>query len=264
MSLYSSDAFKGEHILITGATGGIGSATAKTLVELGASVTLTGRDQGKLKELKEALERDYPQNDIHICACDLGDRKERKRLIDFALNKSGTITKLVNNAGIYEYGKVEDLTEESLNKIMSINYTSTVLLTQQVYEHMKTLKKGAIVNIASLSGLRGNIGNTAYVASKFALVGFTHCIALEAIQYGIRVNAVCPGFVDTNMGITVIDTKGENSTFEEKRKMVESGIPSGRITTPQEVANSIVFLLSDAAENIIGESLKISGGAVLR
>ncbi|WP_062110000.1 SDR family NAD(P)-dependent oxidoreductase [Bacillus niameyensis] len=264
MSLFSSEAFQGETILITGATGGIGSATAKTLLSLGAKVLLTGRNLEKLSYLERTLKREYHDREIYSFACDLGSEEEREKLLDFVQSEVGTVTMLVNNAGVYEYGTVEELNEESLNRIMSINFTSTVLLTQKIYEQMKERKQGAIVNVASLSGLRGNFGNTAYVSSKFALIGFTHCIALEAIQYGIRVNAVCPGFVDTDMGKAVIQTKGTDQSFTEKRRIVESNIPSGRITTPTEVANSIAFLLSDASRNIIGESLKISGGVVLR
>jgi 3-oxoacyl-[acyl-carrier protein] reductase len=121
------------------------------------------------------------------------------------------------------------------------------------------------VNVSSLSGLRGTYGNSAYSASKFAITGFTQSFAVEAIEHNIRVNSVCPGFVDTDMGINAIKRKAgrESKSFEEKMKEVESGIPSGRITTAREVANTIAFLLTDAAENIVGESVKISGGSVM-
>src|SRR5690606_5310852 len=118
----------------------------------------------------------------------------------------------------------------------------------------------------SLSGLRGGYGHTAYAASKFALIGFTHCLAVEAIKHNVRVNAVCPGFVDTEMGYDVIrrQAAANRVSFEEQLERTNAGIPSGRTTTPEEVANAIAFLLTDAAASIVGESLKISGGAVLR
>jgi NAD(P)-dependent dehydrogenase (short-subunit alcohol dehydrogenase family) len=224
---------------------------------------LSGGEQQMLAIGRALMEN--PHAVINTFAGNLINDEDRQHLIDFTEIESGTIPMLVNNAGIYQHAKVEDLTKEIMDKVMHINYTATVQLTQLVYEQMKKMRKGSIVNVASLSGLRGSPGNTAYVASKFALIGFTHCSALEAINHGIRVNSVCPGFVDTQMGHDVINRKAtdELSSFKQNLQAVETGIPSGRITTPQEVANSIVFLLSNASSNIIGESLKISGGAVL-
>jgi len=266
MTIFSNSAFLGEHLLITGATGGIGSALAKTAAALGATVTLTGRNEEKLSELQAELRESFGEKKVHSFKADLSLEEERLALVEFAEKQAGEITMLVNNAGLYHYSRVDQLLEEDLNRIMHVNFTSAVLLTQLVYKGMLQEKRGSIVNVASLSGLRGNPGNTAYVASKFALVGFTHCLALEAIQHGIRVNAVCPGYVDTEMGERVIDetAKDQAKSYNDHYAQVEKGIPSGRISTPQEVANSIIFLLSNATGNIVGETLKISGGALLR
>src|SRR5690606_7085642 len=127
-------------------------------------------------------------------------------------------------------------------------------------------KEGDIVNLASLSGLRGTYANAAYSASKFAVVGWTQSMALEAVDYGIRVNAVCPGYVDTEMARSSLRRKAERNqtSFAEELELAEKSIPSGRLSTALEVANTIAFLLTDAARNIVGESVKISGGSVMR
>lgn len=265
MQLFKENALKDQHILITGATGGIGYVTAKVAVQAGAAVTVTGRNEEKLSELKKECEADGAK--ITSIVADLTDAEDRSHLIKKAVNENGPITGLVNSAGIGGGDTVDQLKEEDLRNVMELNYTATVLLTQLVYNHMRNEKqKGGIVNLSSLSGLRGTYGNTAYSASKFAITGFTQSFAHEAIKHGIRVNAVCPGFVDTEMGRNAIESKGkrENKSFEEELQAVEEAMPSGRITQPEEVANSIIFLLSSAAENIIGESLKISGGSVMR
>ncbi|HLS07537.1 SDR family oxidoreductase, partial [Lentibacillus sp.] len=187
---------------------------------------------------------------------------ERNKLVNNAEKECGPISLLVNNAGISGGGPVEQLDPEDLERVVHLNYTATVLLTQLVYQSMKQRKKGAIVNVTSLSGLRGTYGGTAYAGSKFAMTGFTHSLALEAIEHGVRVNAVSPGFVDTEMGRASAQKKA-NRQNRSLSEVVKESIPSGRMTTPREVANTIAFLLTDAAENIVGESVKISGGSVL-
>ncbi|MFY4775695.1 SDR family NAD(P)-dependent oxidoreductase [Metabacillus sp. RGM 3146] len=266
MFIFSKEALSGQHILITGATGGIGFETSKVCVQAGANVTVTGRNEEKLREVKKECEKLNPEARVFVCPADLADPESRFRLVQSALDEIGTFTGLVNSAGIGGGNTLEKLEEKVLRKVMELNYTSTVLLTQAVYKNMLENKKGAIVNVSSLSGLRGTHGGTAYAASKFALIGFTQSFALEAIESGIRVNAVCPGYVDTKMGRDAIKSKGEkeNRSYEEQLQAAKGTIPSGRLSTAEEVANSILFLLTDAAENIVGESLKISGGSVMR
>ncbi len=266
MSIFSHDALRGKHALITGATGGIGRETALKIVAMGASVTITGRSAEKLNQLRDEIIRTYPSASVHAIAADLVKPEERNRLVVDAEWQNGPISLLVNNAGMFRYTLVEDLTEQSLSEMMEINFTAAVLLTQVIYLGMRQRREGAIVNVSSLAGLRGLYGYTAYAAAKAALISFTHCLALEAIKYNVRVNAVCPGFVDTEMGHEVERqvASANNLSIEEQLHRVRSGIPSGRATTPEEVANAIAFLLTDAVGNIVGESLKISGGSVLR
>ncbi|WP_080145554.1 SDR family NAD(P)-dependent oxidoreductase [Marinilactibacillus piezotolerans] len=266
MSIYSSDAFKGQHALVTGATGGIGRETAKVLASMGADVTITGRKEEVLNELKEEIEKESPNAKVLQYVADLTDTADREQLVQAAEEKFGPVSLLVNSAGMTGGGILEELTQEELERVMHLNHTVPILLTQRIYKAMKKEEKGAIVNVSSLSGIRGTYGGTAYTGSKFALNGFTQSFALEAIEYNVRVNGVCPGYVDTEMGRNGIRSKGEREghSFEEQFKIESEKLPSGRITNAIEVANTIAFLLSDAAENIVGENILLSGGSVMR
>lgn len=266
MTIFSNEALKHKHVLITGATGGIGYETAKLLAEMGAKVTITGRNEEKLKELASELEGITGKANISVKQADLTKEEDREKLIAHAEKEQGFINALVNSAGISGGKTVEELDEDFIEKLMNLNFKSTFLLTQSVYRKMMEKKEGNIVNLASLSGLRGTHGNTAYAASKFAVVGWTQSMALEAIEHNIRVNAVCPGYVDTDMARNSIRRKADRKgiSFEEGMKEAESSIPSGRLSAAEEVANTIAFLLTDAAGNIVGESVKISGGSVMR
>ncbi|SIS57704.1 SDR family NAD(P)-dependent oxidoreductase [Salimicrobium flavidum] len=261
--LFSEKAFEREHIVVTGASRGIGREAALQLVSSGAFVTLTGRNRKKLEEVEgECQSR---QGEVQVVIADLNDEKDRRKLVK-SVEEFAPVTGLVNSAGILNSGEADQISEEELRSVMEVNYFSTAFLTQSLYEEMKKRKRGAVVNVTSLSGLRGTDGNLAYCASKFALTGFTQSFAHEAIRSNIRVNAVAPGFVDTEMGRQAVEAKAgrEGRTFEEQWELAKAGNPSGRITTSSEVASAILFLLSEASGNIVGESMKISGGSVMR
>lgn len=252
-----------DHIIVTGGTGGIGQAIAKKLLKAGNYVTLTGRNPEKLKAALVWAEQ-IPTGKIQVVQSDLTIKEDREKLAAKAMTFA-PITGLVNNAGVFHYAKLEQLTEEAFDKVWTMNTKAAIFLTQLVYEQLKKRGKGKIVNVSSLSGLRGGVGMTAYAASKFAMIGFTHSLAVEAIKFNINVNAVCPGFVSTSMADDVLKNQAEDRKMseEEQRRRALSGIPSGRMSTPEEVAEAVFFLLSDGANNIVGESLKLSGGAVL-
>ncbi|MDN7246450.1 SDR family oxidoreductase [Planococcus shenhongbingii] len=266
MSIFSNEALKHKHVLITGATGGIGYETAKVLAGMGARLTITGRNEEKLNELKQQLIPVVGEENVFVKTADLTVEKEREELVLSADKALGFINGLVNSAGIGGGGVVEELDEATVERVMNVNFKSTLFLTQLVYSRMLEKKEGDIVNLSSLSGLRGTHGNTAYAASKFAVIGWTQSMALEAIEHKIRVNAVCPGYVDTEMAWNSIRKKAEKKgvSFEEGMNEAAAAIPSGRISTTEEVANMIAFLLTDAARNIVGEAMKISGGNFMR
>ncbi|WLD92516.1 SDR family NAD(P)-dependent oxidoreductase [Alkalihalobacillus sp. AL-G] len=266
MSIFAIDALEGRHILITGASGGIGSETAKTLVKMGAKVTLTGRDTKKLDLIKQELLEITPPGNVYIHIADLTNEQEQEQLVDCAEKELGIIYGLVNSAGASGGEVVEKINKDDLELIMELNYTATVMLSKTVYIRMKGNLEGKIVNVSSLSGLRGTYGNTAYAGSKFALIGFTQSFALEAIRNGINVNAVCPGYVNTAMARKAIEARAKRNglEYEEQLKQAKEEIPSEHLTEPEEVASTIAFLLTDAAPNIVGESIKLSGGSVMR
>lgn len=266
MSIFMRDALKHKHVLITGATGGIGYETAKVLAGMGARLTITGRNEDKLLELQQELIQVAGEGNIFAKTADLTNPESREELVASAEKALGFVNGLVNSAGIGGGGVVEELDEETVERVMDVNFKSTLFLTQLVYRRMLQNKEGDIVNLSSLSGLRGTHGNTAYAASKFAVIGWTQSMALEAIEHNIRVNAVCPGYVDTEMAWNSIQRKAEKKgiSFEEGMKEAAAAIPSGRISTAEEVANMVAFLLTDAARNIVGEALKISGGNFMR
>ncbi|KAB8127387.1 SDR family oxidoreductase [Gracilibacillus oryzae] len=266
MAIFAQDALQGRHILITGATGGIGSETAKVLADMGAKLTITGRNEEKLHQLKVDLYDITEETNICAIAADLSKTEDIDKLIETAEGKFGFISGLANVAGISGGSTVDQLDLEDIKKIMEVNYFSTFQLTQAIYQKMIKQEQGSIVNVSSLSGLRGTYGNSAYAASKFAMTGWTQSMAVEAIQHNIRVNAVCPGYVNTEMARNGFKKKAEkkNMSFEEAKQDSLDTIPSGRLTEPTEVANAIAFLLTDAAKNIVGESMKISGGNVMR
>lgn len=264
MSIFSKDALANKHILVTGATGGIGEEIVNTIVAMGAKVTASGRNIDKLNELKEKESNAA----ITTVKADIMDGEERQKLVEEALQKNGQLYGLVNAAaaaGSFGQDTIDTLQEKQLNHLMHTNWTASVLLTQLAYEKMIPQQEGSIVNIASLSGIRGTKGNTPYASSKFALIGFTQSLAAEAIEQGVRVNAVCPGYVDTDMGYNAIlsNAKSAGRTYEEQLQLIKEQMLSGRITQPDEVAHLTAFLLTKAARNIVGESVKISGGAYM-
>jgi len=267
MAIYDNDALDGETALVTGATGGIGSVTGEVIAGMGADVVLTGRDRDALSTVGSEVAAAATGGDVHTHATDITDAADRQALVEAAEEALGPISLLVNSAGVNgDRRPFEELSEAEFETVMDVNLTATTLLTREVYEGMKDRGEGAIVNVSSLSGLRGTYRSIAYCASKFALTGITQSLSLEAIEHGVRVNAVCPGWVDTPMAHDGIRSKAETEgrTYEEQLERERSGIPSGRITTPEEVANVVAFLLTDAAPNVVGESIKLSGGTVLR
>lgn len=264
MSVFSKDALEDKHIVVTGASGGIGGAIVNTVLYMGAKVTATGRNIEKLQKLTEK----HLDSDLKIVQADLAIAEDREKVIEEAIKANGHIYGLVNAAaapGSFSQDLINTFEEVRLNQIMQTNWTATTLLTQLAYENMISQKEGAIVNISSLSGIRGSKGNTPYASTKFALIGFTQSLAAEAIEHGIRVNAVCPGYVGTEMGYQSILSVAESAgrTYEEQLQLIIEDMPSGRITQPEEVANITAFLLTEAAQNIVGESVKISGGAYM-
>lgn len=263
--MYSDTRLKEKTAIITGASGGIGIAIAKELAKMNANLVLTSRHKEGLDRLQKDLTSEEIGGNVITVPADITSEHDRNFLMETTLAEFEQMNVLVNCAGIYCTAPLEEVEENDLEKSMLVNFIGPVMLTKLVYQKMKEQRNGKIINIGSLSGLRGWQGGIPYVSSKFALTGFTQCLALEAAPYNIQVNAVAPGFVNTEMGHTAIAAKAarEGVEFSDMRYRVEQELPSGRISNPEEVAAVVAFLSSHAADNIIGSVIKISGGDLL-
>jgi len=242
--------------LITGGTLGIGKATAKLFVEQGADVYVCGRNQEVGKQAAEELGCTYNRVDV-------SDREAVQAWVDEVAKKTGSIDILVNNAGITRDGllvKVKDgelvkqLPGEDFDLVVNVNLKGTFNCTQAVAPYMINQGKGSIINASSVVGLDGNFGQTVYVATKAGIVGMTKVWARELGRYNVRVNAIAPGSIQTD----ILESMPEKYLTELKKHQ-----PLGRFGTPEEVASATLFLASDEASFVSGATLRIDGALVL-
>ncbi|AIG73163.1 3-oxoacyl-ACP reductase [Amycolatopsis japonica] len=239
---------EGKVALVTGGTRGIGLATARALAEAGATVVLTGRDEAKAKEAAAAA------GAASGLALDVTDAKAVSTLVRGVAKEHGKLDIVVANAGIMEDALLGMIREELVDTTLSTNVAGTLHTVQAAARAMMRKKTGAIVVLASIVGEYGSAGQTVYAASKAAVANIARSAAKELGRSGIRVNAVAPGVIDTDLtsGLTE-DAKAENI----------GKTPLGRLGTPEDVANAIRFLVSDDASFITGQVLGIDGGLVL-
>jgi len=247
----------GRVALVTGASSGIGAATAVTLADLGAKVAL-GYHRNR-RGAEQTRDRIVVAGGSAIAlAADVRRPDEIRALVDRAATELGPIDILVNNAGslVARFGILE-ITEDRLNEIVALNFTSAVLASQAVAASMIEHKRGAIINVVSIAGHNGGgPGASLYASSKAALTAFTKGLAKELAPHGVRVNAVSPGVIDTPFHEVF-------STPEMIENFVKM-IPLGRVGTADECATVIAFLASDAASYIVGETIEVNGGQLMR
>ncbi len=236
---------KSKKVLITGATGGIGNNLVQKFYELGAEIIATGTNEIKLKKLKEK----YPN--ITTEQFKLDEHSKIEEFIDKIDEKLNGIEILINNAGITLDNLSIRLTEENWKKVLDINLTSTFLMCKFSIKKMLKKKFGKIINITSIVGHTGNLGQANYAASKAGIIAFSKSLAIEYAKKNINVNCVSPGFIKTDM---------TDSINEEFKKLLISKIPSGNLGSGQDVANCVVFLASDMANYINGETIHVNGG----
>jgi 3-oxoacyl-[acyl-carrier protein] reductase len=234
--------------VVTGAARGLGKGIAEKLASLGAQVVISDmNEEGAKAAAEELVQKGYQ---VSYFACNVGDRKEARMLIQYAVDTYGKIDILVNNAGITRDGMLHKLEGEQWDSVIQINLTGVFNCLQPAVQHMREQKRGSIINISSISR-EGNIGQANYAAAKAGVVGLTKTAAKELAAFDVTCNAICPGFMDTDMTKTIPDPI--------KEKMV-AAIPLKRIGTPEDVANATAFLASEWASYITGEVLNISGG----
>lgn len=229
------------NILVTGASRGIGKTIAKSLQNYG-NVYVTARNEEKLKEFG---------NEMYF-VCDLSKEEDLLKLGDFIQEKKIDI--LVNNAGEYTYCGIEDTEISKLNEILAINLKAPIYLMHSAVPHMKENKFGRVINIGSISGVMGEAYASMYSATKAGLIGLSKATGLELAEFGITVNTINPGWVDTELGKSSI----EDSEFSEE-EILES-IPQRRFVKPEEIAGLVKYLISEEAKGITGQSINICAG----
>ena len=238
--------------IVTGGSSGIGYAIVKAYLKEGAKVVIASYDQNEVSEAVESL-KEYQENLLGL-KCDVRNLSDIKNTINETINKFGKIDILVNNAGITNANQTENVTDEELINTFEVNTFGPFKFIREVIPYMKE-KGGAIINTSSLAGTYGSKMQAAYSASKFAVNGLTKSCAKELGAYNIRVNAVSPGAVMTNMV--------KNSTTEEQQAMLSKVCPLGRIASPEELAGAYVYLASDEASFTTGAILSVDGGTVM-
>lgn len=252
----------GVHAIVTGGSRGIGAAIAQALGERGARVSIMARSLGDLRAHAAALEQEGVE--VQQMECDVTDETSVERAFVKAQLAFGPVGVLVNNAGTAVAARFNATTREIWDSTLAVNLTGTYLCTQQVLPQMIALGEGRIVNIASTAGLRGYKTMTAYCAAKHGVIGFTRALALETAKEGVTVNAVCPGYTDTDLTDAAVGNivSAMGKTPEEARSMLVRIIPRGVMTSPAEVAAAVVWLCAPESRAVTGIALPIAGGEV--
>ncbi|EEQ94420.1 SDR family oxidoreductase [Brucella intermedia] len=242
--------------LVTGASRGIGRAIAIGMAKRGFDVAINDieRQQDALQEVARAIEA-TSRRALTVYA-DVSNKAQVEAMVSNVVDVFGRIDALVNNAGILIAGDVEHLKEEHWDSVLDVNAKGTFLVVQAALPHMKRQKYGRIVNIASIGGKHGALGQAHYSASKAAVMGFTRVLALEVGTYGITANCICPGIILTDMGRVNLDDAAVRQAWQEKTAM-------RRIGDPEDVVGPVAFLASDDAAFVTGQSLNVDGGIVL-
>ena len=240
---------KEKKVLITGATGGIGSAMAKRMAKQGADLVLSGTKKDSLETLSNEI-----GDNCYSFAADLAKKEEIKNLVIWAIEKMGGIDILVNNAGITRDNLSIRMSDEDWDDVINVNLTASFLLSRDCLKVMLKKRWGRIINITSVVGVMGNAGQSNYAASKAGMIGMTKSIASEVSSRGITVNCISPGYVVTAMTDKISDAAKEN---------ILQNTPVGRFGKAEEIADWAIYLASNEADYITGQNININGGLVM-
>lgn len=238
----------GKTALVTGATGGIGEAIAKALHDAGAKIAISGTREEKLQEVAAKL------SGAVILPCNLKDSGAVEALIPSAEEKLGQLDILVCNAGVTKDGLAMRMKDEDWQDVLDINLTSSFKLARAAVKGMMKRRFGRIINISSVVAVMGNPGQANYCASKAGLIGMSKSLSAEVASRGITINMIAPGFIKTPM---------TDKLNEEQQQRITNNIPAGRFGLPEDIAGASVFLASDAASYITGQTIHINGGLLM-
>lgn len=239
----------GKAALVTGATGGIGAAIAQALHKKGATVAISGTRAAVLEELRAELGAR-----VHVFTCNLADAADVEKLVPAAEAAMGSLDILVNNAGIARDGLAMRMKDEDWQAVLDVNLTAAFRLARAAMRPMMKKRWGRIVNIASVVGITGNPGQANYVASKAAIVGLSKSLAQELASRNVTVNCVAPGFISTPMTDILND---------KQKEAILGRVPVGRLGTPDDVAAAVLYLASQEAAYVTGQTLHVNGGMAM-
>ena len=237
---------KNKNIIVTGATGGIGNSIVKKLSDLNANIIATGTKIEKLEELKSKYKN------VKILRFDISQTEKIEEFIENATSQlGGSIDCLINNAGLTQDNLAIRMSLDEWKKVIDINLTSTFLLSKFAIKRMLKNKSGKIINITSVVGHTGNLGQVNYTASKAGIVAMSKSLAIEYAKKNININCISPGFIKTAM---------TDNLDEKYKELIISKIPSARLGEPTDIANAVIFLASDQSNYINGETIHVNGG----
>ena len=239
----------GKTALITGASGGIGAAIAKALHAAGATIAVSGTRQAVLEELKAQIGLN-----VHVLPCDLSSAEDVERLIPAAEAAMGGLDILVNNAGITKDGLAMRMKDEDWQSVIDVNLTANFRLCRAAMRGMMKKRWGRIINITSIVGVTGNPGQVNYVASKAGIIGMTKSIAQELAARNVTANCIAPGFIATPMTDVLND---------KQKEAILSRIPAGRMGGPKDIAAAVIYLASEEAAYVTGQTLHVNGGMAM-
>ncbi len=240
---------KNKNVIVTGASGGIGSSVVEKLNEAGANILATGTKIEKLDQLKNKFDK------IKIIKFDISNHDKIEDFIEEATESlGGNLDCIINNAGITKDNLTIRMSMDEWSKVIDINLTSTFLMSKFAIKKMLKNKSGKIINITSVVGHTGNVGQANYTASKAGIVAMSKSLAIEYAKKNINVNCISPGFINTNM---------TDKIDEKFKETIISKIPASRLGKPSDIANAVLFLASPISDYITGETLHVNGGMYL-